>query len=95
MLWGEACRLFNILALDPSTQVAATLAGWKFPATRTDLVMRDLFDLEFRKAKKNPKAYPRPWDKTETRKLGGGRGMSIADYEAVMARQLEEEASDG
>jgi hypothetical protein len=95
MSWGEAWRLFNILALDPSSLTAAALAGWKFPATRADLVLRDLFDLEFRKAKRNPKAYPRPWDKTETRKLGGGRGMSIADYEAVMARQLEEEASDG
>jgi hypothetical protein len=27
--------------------------------------------------------------------MGAGRHMSIADYEAVMARQLEEEDGDG
>jgi hypothetical protein len=95
MSWGEAWRLFNILAADPSTQVAAQLAGWKHPADRIDLILRDLFDLEFRKAKKSPKPYPRPWDKQETRRMGAGRHMSIADYEAVMARQLEEEDGDG
>lgn len=95
MSWGEAWRLFQIVALEPSSQVAATLAGWKHPAERADLVMRDLYDLQHAsKSKRKPKLYARPWDKTETKKLGG-RGMSIADYEAVMARQLEEEASDG
>lgn len=93
--WAETWRLFNILSLDPSSQVAAAMAGWKHPATRADLVLRDSFDLAFRKVKKHPKPYPRPWDKTESKQMGAGRHMSIADYEAVMARQLEEEASDG
>jgi hypothetical protein len=72
------------------------MAGWKHAATRGDLVLRDLFDLQFRKVKKNPKAYPRPWDKTETKNMGGGRRLSVTDYEAVMARQLDDaEAGDG
>lgn len=96
MSWAEAWRLFNILSTDPSSETAAAIAGWKFPATRADLVMRDLFDLQFRKVKRNPRAYERPWDKTDTTRMGAGRRMSIADYEAVMAHQLdEEEASDG
>lgn len=95
MSWGEAWRMFGILSLDPSSWVAAKMAGWKYPASRTDLVLRDSFDLAFRKVKKHPKPYPRPWDKTESKRIGGGQHMSIADYEAVMARQLEEEASDG
>lgn len=95
MAWGEAWRLFNILKLDPGSQLAAELAGWKYPIERMDIVLRNLFDLEFSKAKKNPKPHDRPWDKTETRQMGGGRRMSIADYEAVMARQLEEEDGDG
>lgn len=103
MSWAEAWRLFNILGADPSSQIVAAIAGWKYPATRADLVLRDLFDLEFRKAKRNPKKYQRPWDKAETKVIGAGGGMSIEDYQAMMARQLEdvapadddEEASDG
>lgn len=95
MSWSEAWRLFNIVAVDPGSQVATAISGWKHPVDRADLVLRDLFDLQFRKVKKNPKAYPRPWDKSETKRMGAGRRMSVADYEAVMARQLDEEASDG
>lgn len=95
MPWSEAWRLFNILAMDPSSQIGAALAGWQHPAERTDLVLRDLFDLQFRKVKKNPKAYPRPWDRVKTRVLGAGGGMSIADFKTAIGPQIEEEATDG
>ena len=87
--------MFSILVTDPSSQVATAMAGWKYPATLTDLALADLFDLQFKKVKKNAKPYRRPWDKDEKRQIGGTRkGMSIADYEAIKARQ-NEEANDG
>ena len=61
MSWGEAIRLTNLLAADPSSHVAASLAGWEHPASREWLVLADLFDA-FRVANfKKPAPYPRPW----------------------------------
>jgi hypothetical protein len=91
MSWGEAYRLFTVLVLDPSSQVAAAVAGWQHPIDRIDVTLRELFDLEHRsKSKKKPKPFPRPWDKQERRKIGGGRGMSIEAFEAIKAQQESE-----
>lgn len=62
MSWGEAYRLTQILVQDPSSHVAASLAGLEYPITRVDLVLRDLYDLTHAIAagKKRPKPYPRP-----------------------------------
>ena len=91
MAWSEAWRLFSILVMDPSSHVATVMAGWKYPATLTDLALADLFDLEYKKAKKNAKPYRRPWDKNETTTMGATRrGVSIDEFQAIMRRQSEE-----
>lgn len=70
MSYGEAWRLLAILQSDPSSYVAAALAGWEYPVSREDLVTRDLYDLTHQLAwqqaggkGKKPEAYPRPWPK--------------------------------
>lgn len=72
MSWGEAWRLFLILGGDPSSQVAAALAGWQHPASREDLALGTLID-RFQQAnfKKAPH-YPRPWDEAP-KHVGTGR----------------------
>ncbi len=66
MMWGEAWRLTGLLAVDPSSQVAAALSGWYHPIDRVDLTLRDLYDLTHAVgaagSKQKPKPYPRPWD---------------------------------
>ncbi len=73
MGWGEAWRLFLILGSDPSTQVAAALAGWQHPASREELAIAWLFDLTGRlKLGRKHKPYPRPWDE-RPKQTGTGR----------------------
>lgn len=73
MSWGEAVRLTQRLAVDPSSHVGASLAGWDHPVSHDALTMMNLFDLTHqiawaqggRKGSK-PKPYPRPWpDRTK------------------------------
>lgn len=68
MSWGEAWRLTQQLASDPSSSVAAALLGWEHPITREDVMLRALYDLHHRIAwaqgggkGPKPKPYPRPW----------------------------------
>lgn len=69
MLWGEALRLTQILACDPSSWVGAAINELDHPIERVDLTLRDLYDLQHQsKAKRKPKPYPRPWpDRTKSR----------------------------
>ena len=61
MSWGEATRQTRTLSLDPSSHIAAALAGWEYPVSREALVLMDLFDLQhISKAKRKPSPYPRP-----------------------------------
>lgn len=70
MGWGEAWRLTQLLLRDPSSQLAAALAGWQFPASREYLTLMDTFDLHHMlNAKKMPEAMRRPWD-VPPRRLG-------------------------
>ena len=46
MGWGEAWRLMDVLLTDPSSHVAAAVAGWDYPLSREDITMRDLYDLQ-------------------------------------------------
>ena len=62
MGWDEAWRLTDVLLIDPSSQVAAAVAGWDYPSSREDITLRDLYDLQhITKVKRKPKPYPRPW----------------------------------
>lgn len=70
MSWGEALRLAQGLATDPSSMLGSSLAGWEHPVSREALVLMDLFDLQhISKSKRRPPPYPRPWrtGKTVTR----------------------------
>lgn len=97
MDWGETLRVTLVLAADPSSAVSAAIAGWQRPATYTDLVLMDLFDLQYAsKSKKTTKPYPRPWDKKKEPRPG----VSIAEFEEMKRRQFgaaehEDDDSEG
>jgi hypothetical protein len=74
MAWGEALRHVNTLTLDPSSAVAAAVAGWDYPISREAIVQADLFDLQHQIAwaqgggkGPKPKPYPRPWHQEKRR----------------------------
>lgn len=82
MTWGEAYRLTSVLLDDPSSQVAAARWGWEDgPRTYEWFLLADLFDLEHRKAAKNPEPYPRPNAKGRRR---GHTALSRAEVLAVL-----------
>jgi len=88
MPWGEAWRLTEVLAADPSAHVAAALGGWAHPASREWLIsaeMLDLFVAANTKAGRHPKPYPRPWD-TKPRALGAGTAMTVEEWRAMRKR---------
>lgn len=75
MTWGEAYRLTQILAADPSSQVGAALANLTHAVTREALVLMDLFDLTHQAAwasgggkGSRPKPYPRPLPSRQSRR---------------------------
>lgn len=69
MSWGEALRLTEQLAVDPSARIGAALAGWANPVSREAMVLMDLYDLQhMSKASRKPKPYPRPWQGRKTQR---------------------------
>lgn len=86
MSWGEAVRLTQILATDPSSQIAAAIAGWAHPLERIDATLRDLYDLQHAsKSKKRPKPYPRPWDMAKKR---AKPSASLSQEEIIAALRM-------
>ena len=69
MSWGEAWRLTNALAQDPSSRIAAALTGWSHPLSHEGQALLDLFDLTHQIAagKRPVKPHPRPWDPVPAR----------------------------
>ncbi len=68
MSYGEAFRITQHLALDPSSAVCASLNDWAYPLSRDALVLMDIFDLQhLSKSKRKPPAYTRPWPEREKR----------------------------
>jgi hypothetical protein len=53
----------KILGGDTSSHVGAALHDWKRPATAAELVLMNLYDRFADAHFKNPRPYPRPWDK--------------------------------
>jgi hypothetical protein len=97
MSFGEAWRLTGVLLADPSSHVAAAVAGWPHPVSREWMLSAHLYDA-FVASKVDPKKhkaqpYPRPWD-VKPKALGAGTSMSVAEYRALRAR-LEVEADSG
>jgi hypothetical protein len=90
MPWGEALRLTRILAGDPSSQIAASVAEWEHPISREDMTLRDIFDLQHKAAgAKRPKPYPRPWPDKTKRTFGGGTRMTVAELRAILDEHRE------
>lgn len=87
MSWGEATRLLQVLAADPSSALCAALAGWQHPFSREALILADLFDLQHAsKAKRGrPQPWPRPW--ATGRRRWGNRRLSIPELRAVLDAQ--------
>jgi hypothetical protein len=63
--WEEAWQLVQELALDPTSHLAAAVAGWDHPMSREALILADQFDLTVAansdRKKGKPKPYPRPF----------------------------------
>ena len=70
MSWGEAVRLAQVLADDPSSRTGAALAGHERPWSHEWAATVDLFDLLHKVYGKNPKPYPRPWPDPNRRRRG-------------------------
>lgn len=71
MSWGEAIRLTEILLVDPSSMLAAVREQWKYPVTRAEAVLMDLYDLEHRvNSRTKPQPYQRPWETRQKRQRG-------------------------
>jgi hypothetical protein len=88
MGWDEAARLAAILLRDPSSQLAASVAGWERPWSHDWAVTADLYDLQRQsKSKRRVKPYPRPW-RTQGRTFG--TAVTKAEFkrirEAVVTR---------
>lgn len=86
MGWAEAFRLMLILAKDPSSQVAAAISGWEFPATREALTLADLYDAYGTATFKKHKRYPRPWADVDKTRLGKTRLSPDKVRELLAAR---------
>jgi hypothetical protein len=67
--WGESYRLMLVLSTDPSSAVAAAVAGWAHPVTREWAVLADTYDafVAANTRKGHAKKYPRPWDEKKKR----------------------------
>lgn len=87
--WGEAWRLFVELMGDPSSHVAASVAGWQYPLSREGIALLDLFDMTGRASwGKKHKAHPRPWD-DPPKKFGTGRKTKTQWAEFKARKQAE------
>ena len=93
MPFGEAIRLLKILRRDTTSQFAASMEGWEFPADRSALYLLDLYDLTVaansdRKQGK-PKPHPgRPYklEDRDRQKFGNTGGRSRAQVVEILNR---------
>ena len=85
MEWGEAIRLVGVLALDPSSELAAQLNDWQGRRSPEWLILADLYDAFGAANFKHPKAYPRPFLAPGARRMGRTR-LSRDQVIAVLNR---------
>lgn len=67
--WGESSRLLSVLVCDPSSAVAAAVAGWAHPVTREWVALKAVHDRYVDGTFKAPRALhlAAPWDPEPTR----------------------------
>lgn len=87
MAWGEAWRLTRLLLTDPSSHVAASVAGWAHPWSREAFVLADLYDLthQAHAQKRKPRPYRRPSD-SSSKRFGRATRSQAEIRAALLAR---------
>ncbi len=96
MTWGEAARIIGILTADPSSALAASVAGWAHPISREALALYDLFDLEHMvNSKKRPKPHPgRPGSQQEeTKQRGDAAGRTPEEMKRILREHFGQPAA--
>jgi hypothetical protein len=90
MHWGEAVRLAGILRADPSSMLAASMEGWKYPVSREAIALARLYDLEYAKTgAKNRKPYPMPYNEGGTKtSRGNAAGRTPDEVKAILRTQF-------
>lgn len=91
MTWGEAIRLAGVLTRDPSSAIAAALAGWAYPITHEALALYDLFDVTVIANSDSKKGRPKPhagrpfkMDDRSKQKYGNTGGRSRAEVVEIL-----------
>jgi hypothetical protein len=92
MTWGEAGRLTQELAGEPSSRVCAAIGGWDHPTTWEALAVLNLFDLTHQIAwaqgggkGQRPKPHSRPWPTTKTGRHKAKPDASLTQDEIIAA----------
>jgi hypothetical protein len=96
MTWGEAARIIGILTADPSSALAASVAGWAHPISREALALYDIFDLEHMvNSKKRPMPHPgRPGGSPDEKKQrGNAAGRSSDEMKRILRKQFGQPAA--
>jgi len=87
--WGEARRLIEALAADPSSHLCASVNGWAHPLSREAALTADLFDLTAlaHSGKRKPKPHPiRPWTARKKERYGNAGGRTPDQVKAILKR---------
>lgn len=87
MSWREALDLVTELAGDPSSHVAAALAGWQFPASREWLALKVMADnyVAAKTSRRGAKLHQMLDPTDKPKKHVGTAAMSTTDMQAVLA----------
>lgn len=100
MTWGEALRLIKVLRADTTSQFAAAMEGWDFPASRELLATLDLFDLTVMANSDSKKGKPEPHsgrpfkvDGRTRSKKGSVDGWTRDEVEAILHRHARGDES--
>lgn len=88
--WGEAWSLTSELLRDPSSHLAAAVAGWVHPWSREAAVLADLYDAFVmantdKRRRSSVKPYPRPWKSTQQRTYSKAPTVSQRTVRAALA----------
>jgi hypothetical protein len=84
MSWGEAVRLSRELAHEPTSHVAAALAGWEYPVSREWVALRAV---HARLGGKKDHPLPAPWERASKIR---GESLSIDAYRERRAKIAEQ-----
>jgi hypothetical protein len=83
--WREGTHLVEALTVDPSSLLAASLGGWRFPASHEWMVLANIYDLTLRLNSKKGKPMERPWENV-TNRIAPSRIRSREEIEVILKR---------